>query len=107
MDTNNGSFLRSMLQCAVPLHMVEIASWSFEDRQAAARECEAIIAHEGENTLFKSKKPGGTARGFNALARAIAILAYQPGGVTTFGDHYEAPFPPVQKKAARWMLEEE
>jgi hypothetical protein len=34
--------------------------------------------------------PGESAKAFNALARGIAALSFAPGGVTTFGMHFEA-----------------
>lgn len=49
-----------------------------------------IIAEHGDDLLYKSKKPGETARYFNQLADAISVMAFQPGGITFFGEHYEA-----------------
>jgi hypothetical protein len=49
-----------------------------------------IIAEHGDDLLYKSKKPGETARYFNQLADAVSVLAFQPGGITVFGQHYEA-----------------
>lgn len=43
-----------------------------------------------EQILFGSKKQGATALAFNALAKAVAALAFMPGGVTVFNTHYEA-----------------
>lgn len=49
-----------------------------------------MIAEHGDNILYRAKRRGDTAAAFNALAEAIAILAFAPGGVTFLGEHYEA-----------------
>ena len=43
-----------------------------------------------EGILFGSNKVGETATAFNAMAKAIAALAFMPGGITVFNQHYEA-----------------
>ncbi len=51
-----------------------------------------------ESMLFKTK-PGQSAESFNALAEALAILAFVPGGVDFGQMHFEAPpsFQPQKK----------
>jgi hypothetical protein len=49
-----------------------------------------IVGPGGEDLLFRSKVPGQTATLFNKLAFAIAVLSFQPGGITTFGLHFES-----------------
>jgi hypothetical protein len=39
------------------------------------------------------KKPGETAKVFNALAESIGVLSFAPGGVTAFGNHWESWHP--------------
>lgn len=87
---SNGNLLRISLQCAVPLWIIQMENWSWERIQCKAKECSEIVAHEGDHILFKSRKPGGSARAFNALAQGIACLSFCPGGVDCFGGHYEA-----------------
>jgi hypothetical protein len=86
----NGPLLKSALSCAVPLWIEGLRGTSFDERQAFAVNAANIIAEKGDLILFKSKKKGESAAAFNALAKAIAVLAYQPGGVTSFGMHFEA-----------------
>jgi hypothetical protein len=33
----------------------------------------------------------GTAEAFNHLAEGVALGAFQPGGITIFGHHWEVP----------------
>lgn len=44
-----------------------------------------LLAEQGDRLLFRSSRPGETAELFNALAEALAILSFVPGGVL-FGD---------------------
>jgi hypothetical protein len=86
------STLAVSLSGAVPLWAMKIrqehpSDWDYIKARAEA--CSQVIAEHGDNILFKSKKPGETARAFNALAEAIACLSFLPGGVTVFGQHWE------------------
>ena len=76
------------LSCAVPLHMMEISGWTPEWRTAEATRCANEVAAHGDIMQFKATKKGDTAQAFNDLARGIAILAYQPGGVDFSGQHW-------------------
>lgn len=49
-----------------------------------------ILGSKGDHILYKSKKPGETARIFNDLAYCIAVMSYAPGGISIFGQHYES-----------------
>lgn len=79
------------LATAVPLHIweLEAAGGPSADDLASLPDISRLLAEQGDNLLFKSKKPGETARLFNETARALAILAFSPGGVTAFGQHWE------------------
>jgi hypothetical protein len=48
------------------------------------------IANSGDIILYKSSKKGETARAFNDLAKAIALLSFSPLGIDIFGLHFEA-----------------
>lgn len=83
------ALLIATLQIAVPLAIDEMRDWSQEARLAKAAEYGQVIASEnGTDILFLSRKKGETAKAFNALSRALAALAYQPGGVTFMGQHW-------------------
>jgi hypothetical protein len=48
-----------------------------------------MVAHHGDNILYRSKKKGESAKAFNALAKGLACLAFAPGGVNAFGGHWQ------------------
>jgi hypothetical protein len=48
------------------------------------------LLREKGNFLFdKAKKAGETAKVANAVADAIAVLSFMPGGITIFDRHWE------------------
>jgi len=109
------STLAVSLEAAVPLWIAKWRNARPEHRIARAQACGNIVTHYGDQILYKGKrhapkyeqahgKPGdedyqpaqkihdgspGTASAFNALAEGIALAAYQPGGITMFGHHWE------------------
>lgn len=87
---NRRSLLTTTLQLAVPLWIERLRHAGWDHVQERARTCSQIVAEKGDIIQFKSKKPGESAAAFNALAEGIACLAFCPGGVTVFGDHWEA-----------------
>jgi hypothetical protein len=110
------SQLAEALCCAVPLWIAKWRGRHPDHRINRAKACGHVVAHYGDQILYRSKghppkwekahgKPGdddyqpplkvhdgspGTASAFNHLAEGIACAAYQPGGITVFGVHWEA-----------------
>lgn len=84
------SLLATTLQVAVPMHVDDIIrqGLSFEQMRTLAQESAQIVAEKGDIILYRSTKKGETAAAFNALARGIAILSFQVGGVLAFGSRY-------------------
>jgi hypothetical protein len=78
--------LRIALQAAVPLHIHKIREWTFKQRGDAAAECSQVIAEHGDDLMYGGKH---CVDAFNKLALGLACSAYQPGGVTFLGDHWE------------------
>lgn len=76
------------LQVSVPMAIHELRETTPEERVTLAHDLAQTIASEGDNLLFRSKVKGATARVHTALARGLAIAAYQPGGVTFAGQHW-------------------
>lgn len=80
------------LATAVPLqiHMLVErggpSSWEWSE----AKELGDVLGEKGDLLLFKGGKKGEAAQLFNQMAKAIAVLSFMPGGVTIFGQHYEA-----------------
>lgn len=87
------SLLRTTLQVAVPLWVMQLRERPFSELAARAPELGHIVAEKGDIIQFKSKNKGETAAAFNALAEGIAILSFLPGGITFMEDHYENTHP--------------
>jgi len=50
-----------------------------------------VLAERGDRLIYRGEEDGETARLFNALARALAVLAFVPGGVPpVFGQSFDA-----------------
>jgi hypothetical protein len=79
------SLLPTALAFAVPLHIMQIRTWSDGRRSAARAEDAQTIASHGDDLQFGGKHCAAT---FNALARGLAQLADAPGGVTFAGLHW-------------------
>lgn len=88
VDTSTGPpALLPALCAAVPMWINQLRGTDDWQRVALAKEDAQRIAAHGDALMFHSPR-GEAARSFSALARGIAIAAYQPGGVTVFGHHW-------------------
>lgn len=91
--TPDGHSLPIALDVAIPLHMAELAALPSDQRFDAAIDAAntalRVMDETGEAILYR-RRPGESARAFNAVAKAIAALAFSPGGITIFGRHWEA-----------------
>jgi hypothetical protein len=76
------------LSAAVPLWIEKLRPLTAEQRIARASGLSDIIAAHGDIILYRGGKKGESAEAFNALAEGLAIGAFQPGGVTAFGQHF-------------------
>jgi len=80
------------LRLAVPLRLAELLALRDDERERVALEWASdgarLVAERGDALQFGSKRRGEAARVFDALARGLAALALQPGGVTAFGVHW-------------------
>lgn len=80
------------LAVAVPLRIWELSQLDSVTRgrrcKVWAEDAVEPVAGDGDTLLFGSKKSGGAARVFNALAKSLAALAHCPGGVTFAGLHW-------------------
>lgn len=61
--------------------------------QQLAGELGTTLASTADVVLYRSKKPGETAKAFNTLAEGLAVLSFLKGGVRVFGLHFEATHP--------------
>lgn len=92
---NADNTLAGMLDIAVRLRILALqemceADFKFNWRDWTREEQLAASGLWNEQILFGSKRQGETATAFNAMAKAVAALAFVPGGVTVFNTHYEA-----------------
>jgi len=88
-DTTSWSLLHTFLSFAVPLWIDHIRSWDEKQRYERAKICAQKVAEHGDDIQFRSKKKGETAKAVNHLAEGLAILSFQPGGVSFFGLKFE------------------
>jgi hypothetical protein len=77
------------LALAVPLRIEELRLRTFEERAALASGAVRELAEHGDNVLFPGPRKGDSARAFGALVTGLAVGAYQPGGVSFAGLHWE------------------
>lgn len=83
------------LEVAVPLWISQLREVPWKLIDARREPCMLMIAEHGDDILFKSKRQGDTAKAFNALAEAVAILSFIPGGVKVFGRIWTHQHPDV------------
>lgn len=82
---SDDTLLKAFLETSVPLYAQEIITQGevpWED----GHEISNLLGEKGDQVLFKGKE---TAKIANELARGIAILSFVPGGINTFGLHFE------------------
>ncbi len=86
------SLLRDTLAASVPFAMLDLErrGGPNDADYEEARAFGVTIATEGADILFRSRKRGVTARLMTQLIRALAVLAFSPGGVTVAGLHFDA-----------------
>jgi hypothetical protein len=94
-EGTTGELFRAALEIGVPLALqdLERRGGPLEHDYEEVRAFAETIATEGADILFRSKKRGVTARLMAQLIRAVAVLAYAPGGVTVARLHFDAGRP--------------
>lgn len=94
------------LSLAVPMWQDKIVkeAWTTDRVVEETRRCAQIVAEKGDVIQFKVK--GETAKAFNALAEGIALLSFVPGGVRTFGMHFEGHLPGFSAERLVEMFDE-
>jgi len=88
-ESSKLSLLKATLSVAVPLRIAELRrkplSEIFDPDALSTIQC--ALAEAREEVLFGGK---AGASGFNALADAVARLAFLPGGIGVLGMHFAA-----------------
>jgi hypothetical protein len=84
--------LRISLEAAVPLWIDQLSRMPERDRErtrmAWAHEAADVIGSKGDALQYGGKR-GEAANAFNHLARGLAVGAFQPGGISFAGLHFE------------------
>lgn len=87
---------KGFLGLTVPMWIELMRPWRPERRVQKGHELVEIIAYEQaiaaicEPEARGTARKGEVARGFNAIAQGLAVLAYCPGGIVFAGHHWEA-----------------
>ncbi|MBU1082807.1 MAG: hypothetical protein KKB59_20220 [Spirochaetes bacterium] len=93
------------LSAAVPLNIMEYRQKPIEELDDMMRDLPntaQLIAEKGDILQFGGGKKGEVAKIFNKLASAIALAAVMvPGGITLFGEHWEAPHPSIKQAKSK------
>lgn len=85
-----GNPLPQFLACFVPLRIHDLQrrggpeDWEY----TAARAFASDLVEQGDVLLYGGA-PGEAGRLAARLVQTIAVLAFQPGGITIFGQHWE------------------
>ncbi len=84
--------LPTALSAAVPLWVIEIyeRGGPTADDWQRLRSLDRVLAERGDQLLFRGSRAGETAEVFNALAEALAILSFLPGGVPFGEERFDA-----------------
>lgn len=83
--------LQEMLSLAVWVEVPHMARASFAFRKRLIADAPDLIGASGDVLQFGgSKERGKIAKTFAAVARGLAVLALQPGGVTFDGTKFQA-----------------
>jgi hypothetical protein len=83
--------LGDALAALVPLAIAELEGSTFEQRRTYLAGAADIIASRADQMMFhdpRKARAGSSPGVLPALVRGVAVLAYQPGGVTVFGLHF-------------------
>ena len=88
MSNNN---LGIALSAAVPLHILRLKEKGGPDAAdfQKASKFSSALGERGDILLFGGGKKGECADLFNSVAFGIAVLAFCPGGIDLFGQHWE------------------
>lgn len=83
------SLLVTTLQAAVPLWQMRLQDQDWPYFLGRLAEAQEVLFKSSEALLGFGGKKGEAADAFNAVAEAIAILSFCPGGIDIFGQHWE------------------
>ena len=79
-----------MLPGLVEIAILIVSDWTPDRRIEYARSRAQTIAEKSDVLMFGSKKNGEAGQLIAELAKVVACLSFQPGGVTLFGHLWQA-----------------
>lgn len=94
-DDGAAALLSTMLAVAVPLEIQRLRLWSVQQRHELVRDAAQMVAEHGDDLMYGGRHCKDA---FAAVVRALAVGAYQPGGVST-GCGYRPGRPPEPDEA--------
>lgn len=87
--------LPTMLPFLVEMAILDVREWTPEQRIGYARARAQTFAEKSDTLMFASKTKGEAGQLAGELAKVIACLSFQPGGVKLFGCYWQSePDPP-------------
>jgi hypothetical protein len=99
-DPLKETLLRLQLATQVPLMIGQLLQGQLAWPDQAEREAMSrILGAEGDTILYNV--PGKTAEAVTTLAMALAVLAFEPGGVDFLRAHFEVPTDQAGEKCGR------
>lgn len=84
--------IRTFLQTAVSLRIMELQQYGPLQDWEFMREKQRLnkaLSSGGDDFQFRGRQGSAYAA---ALAESVAFMAFAPGGIMVFGDHYEATY---------------
>ena len=84
--------IKLFLDTSVPLRVLalQVKGGPTSEDFKRVSEHSSLLGEHGDALMFKSKKKGFTAQVANAVADAIAVLSFVPGGIDLFDRHWES-----------------
>jgi len=89
-DAQKLHLIQCTLSALVPIAIIDLqqqggpTDWHREQARAFGH----VLGSEGDTLLYNVK--GKTGKNMGKFCEVLAILAFVPGGITTFGLHFEA-----------------
>lgn len=85
-------FVKLFLDTSVPIRVLALQEQGgpIQEDFKRIQGHDQLLGERGNFLWMKSKKKGETAKVANAVADAIAVLSFVPGGITLFGQHWES-----------------
>lgn len=88
--------LPTMLPFLVQMAILDVRLWTPDQRIQYARARAQTFAERSDTLMFASKTKGEAGQLAGELAKVIACLSFQPGGVKLFGEHWQSEADPPE-----------